>query len=354
MGRLGLRSMVEVWRARNWVASLAVMGKAKAESERSKAKASKAKSKANSKAWQEKAKAHAAGALSERTRAAYADQWRWFEAWCAEHEERALPVAPIVLAGYLTARADEGWKANSLGQALAAVTHEHVKAGLPSPRAHPEFVEMWRGLRKSVGTRPEQKAPLSADWLREMLQVLPDGIRGVRDRAILLVGFAGGFRRSELSALTLDDVQFHPQGVELLVRRSKTDQAGRGQIKVIAYGDNPSTCPVRALEDWLELAALSEGPLFRPIDRHENIRARALTAHSIARLVKESARLAGLDERRFSGHSLRAGFVTSATLGGAPEAAVMDQTGHRSVEMVRRYTRRLDAWKKPASGNLGL
>lgn len=315
---------------------------------------SKSKTKAKSKSWQDKARAHAAGALSERTRDAYADQWKWFLAWCAEHEEIALPVAPIVLAGYLTARAEAGWKVNSLGQALAAVTHEHVKAGQPSPRAHPEFVEMWRGLRKSLGTRANQKAPLSADWLREMLEVLPEGIRGVRDRAILLTGFAGGFRRSELSALTVDDVRFHPQGVELLVRRSKTDQAGRGQVKVIAYGAHPETCPVRALEDWLELAGLTEGPLFRPIDRHENIRPRALTAHSIARLVKEGARLAGLDETQFSGHSLRAGFVTSATLGGAPEAAVMDQTGHRSVEMVRRYTRRLDAWKKPASGNLGL
>lgn len=313
-----------------------------------------ATSKATSKKWQEKAKAHAAGALSERTRAAYADQWQRFCQWCTEHDETSLPADPAMLAGYLTARSESGWKVSSLGQALAAITHEHVKAGLSSPRDDAEFREMWRGLRRSLVARPDQKAPISTDWLREMLEVLPDGIRGVRDRAILTIGFAGGFRRSELAALTLGDVQFHPQGVELLVRKSKTDQVGHGQVKVIAYGQNPGTCPVRALEDWLELAGLTEGPVFRPIDRHDNIRPRALTAHSIARIVKESARKAGLEPSRFSGHSLRAGFVTTATLGGAPEAAVMDQTGHRSVEMVRRYTRRLDAWKKPASGTLGL
>jgi integrase len=321
-------------------------------SERHKAKATGKP--ASSTDWKAKAHANKAHALSQRTRDAYADQWRWFEAWCTEHNESPLPADTTVIGAYLTARAAGGWKVSSLSQGLAGICHQHVAAGHASPRRDPELNEMWMGLRKSMSSRPEQKAPLSADWLREMLDVLPDGLHGARDRALLMIGFAGGFRRSELAALGVDDVQFHPQGVELLVRKSKTDQAGRGQTKVIAYGKNPLTCPVRALEDWLELACITAGPVFRSIDRHDNLGEANLTPHSIAKMVKDTARRAGLDADRFSGHSLRAGFVTAATLGGADEAAVMDQTGHRSVEMVRRYTRRLDAWSKPASSKLGL
>lgn len=310
--------------------------------------------KASSAKWKAKAQATKAKALSDRTRKAYADQWRWFSEWCDDHDEQSLPVEPLVLGAYLTARAEAGWKPSTLSQGLAAICHEHTTNGHASPRRDPELGEIWAGIRKGLIARPDQKAPLSAQWLREMLDVLPDGLRGQRDRAILLIGFAGGFRRSELASLQVDDVQFHPQGVELLVRKSKTDQAGHGHTKVIAYGANPSSCPVRALEDWLELSGLCDGPIFRPIDRNENIRERALTPHSIAKMVKDTAGRAGLDAARFSGHSLRAGFVTAATLGGADEAAVMDQTGHRSVEMVRRYTRRVDAWRKPASSKLGL
>lgn len=313
------------------------------------------KKKPISKGWREEARKQAAQSISQGTKTAYEKQWRWFTEWCEQEAETALPAEPDLVAGYLTARADQGWRISTIKQALAAISHRHVVDGHPSPRdLSPVVSATLGGLKRSLSSRPSQKAPLSADWLREMLDVLPEGLRGQRDRAILLVGFAGGFRRSELTGLKADDVQFHPQGVELLVRKSKTDQTGRGQVKVLAYGGNPATCPVRALEDWLELTCIVDGPVFRPIDRHENVRPNALTAHSIARMVKATAERAGLDSERFSGHSLRAGFVTAATMGGAGEAAVMDQTGHRSVEMVRRYTRRLDAWRLPASGKLGL
>ena len=173
-------------------------------------------------------------------------------------------------------------------------------------------------------------------------------------RALLAVGFAGAFRRSELAELLVQDVTFHPEGAELIVRRANTGQDAQGSAKVIVYGENPVTCPVRALEEWPEVAGLVEGPVFRPIDRHENVQERAITPHSVAVIVKAAASRAGLDPTLVSGHSLRAGFVATATLNGASDAAVMEQSGHRSIEMLRRYTRRAEERNAPASGKLGL
>lgn len=288
------------------------------------------------------------------TRLAYDKQWRAFADWCESEEADALPASPATVARYLSARADSGAKVATLAQAISAIKDTHVVHSHAPPTKDPEVKETWDGIRRKLGARPTQKAPLCADWLREMLEVLPDGLIGVRDRAILTIGFAGGFRRSELVALEADDVQFHPKGVELLLRRSKTDQSGRGHIKAIAHGENPLTCPVRSLEDWMELAVIHTGPIFRRVDRYENVAERGLTPQTVALIVKRTAKAAGLDPRQFSGHSLRAGFVTAATMGGAGEAAIMDQTGHRSVEMVHRYTRRVDVWNQPASSKLGL
>lgn len=268
------------------------------------------KKNANAKAWRAEARRQAAKAVSPGTTAAYDKQWRWFTQWCKEEGETTLPADPELVGGYLTARAEQGWRISTIKQALAAICHWHTSSGHPSPRKDSTLGATLAGLKRSLSARPQQKAPLSAEWLRELLDVLPDGLRGQRDRAILLVGFAGGFRRSELSALEADDIQFHPQGVELLVRRSKTDQAGHGHVKVLAYGDNPATCPVRALEDWLELTCIVDGPVFRPIDRHENLKPNALTSHSIARMIKATAERAGLDGERFSGITSAGGVWT--------------------------------------------
>jgi integrase len=147
---------------------------------------------------------------------------------------------------------------------------------------------------------------------------------------------------------------FVPEGLEAIVRRSKTDQEGEGLIKMIAYGSDPATCPVRSLQDWLELAGIGEGPVFRSVDRHGRVSDRRLTDHAVAVVVKRSAKTAGLDPEHFSGHSLRAGFVTEAKKNGADDAAIMDQTGHKSLAMVQRYHRRTKKWEKPASARLGL
>ena len=168
------------------------------------------------------------------------------------------------------------------------------------------------------------------------------------------VGFAGAFRRSELIAIDVADVAFVHEGIEVLVRRSKTDQAGKGLLKVMAYGSDPATCPVRLLRASLDAAAITEGRVFRAVDRHSRLGARGLSGQAIAEIVKRSATRARLDPKSFSGHPLRAGFVKEAKKRGADDAAIMDQTGHRSLEMLRRYHRRIRPWDRPASARLGL
>jgi integrase len=300
------------------------------------------------------AKKYASEARARRTREEYAKQWHAFAEWCAANGLCELPAAPQALCLYLAARADEGRKVATLAQALAAISETHQVAGHKSPRTDRLVRETWKGIRRRLGVAPDQKQPVSAKDIHKMIDGLPPGLLGLRDRALITVGFAGGFRRSELVALDGADLAFVAEGLEVLVRRSKTDQEGEGMTKVIAYGSDPATCPVRSLQDWLELAGIGEGPVFRSVNRHGSVSDQRLTDHSVAVIVKRAAKKAGLSAELFSGHSLRAGFVTEAKKNGADDAAIMDQTGHKSLAMVQRYHRRTKKWEKPASARLGL
>lgn len=291
---------------------------------------------------------------ADNTLLAYGKQWSAFVAWCATKGFSELPAAPETVALYLAACADAELAVATLAQAKAVITKKHEETGHTSPCASPLVKQAWAGIRRRVGVAPNQKQPLDAEQLRAMYAGLPAGILGVRDRALIGLGFAGGFRRSELVALDAADVTLVARGLEVLVRRSKTDQEGHGLTKNIARGSDPTTCTVRALRDWLELASIDDGPVFRPIDRHGNVKSQRLTAHSVARILKRAAAAAGLSTREVSGHSLRAGFVTEAKKHGADDAAIMDQTGHKSLAMVQRYHRRAKKWEKPASEKLGL
>ncbi len=181
-----------------------------------------------------------------------------------------------------------------------------------------------------------------------------ESLRGVRDRALLLLGFAGGFRRSELVALERADLCFVREGLEVLVRRSKTDQEGRGRRAEAAYGGDPKTCPVRAIEDWIARAEIDEGALFRRVLPNGRLGERALTGRAVALVIKRGVRSIGLPDVAYAGHSLRAGFVTEAVRGEAETSAIMAQTGHRSVVVMQGYQRRARAWERPASAKLGL
>ncbi len=180
------------------------------------------------------------------------------------------------------------------------------------------------------------------------------GIIGVRDRAMVLLGFAGAFRRSELVALDVEDCTFGKDGLTITLRRSKTDQDGAGRKVGIPYGSNPDTCPVRTIQTWLEMAGIDSGPLFRSINRHGKVREGRLSGIDVSRVVKKLARRAGLDPAKYGGHSLRAGHATSAAIAGATERSIMKQTGHRSVQMVRRYIRDGSLFRENSAGKLGL
>jgi integrase len=177
---------------------------------------------------------------------------------------------------------------------------------------------------------------------------------GTRDRALLLLGFAGAFRRSELVGLDVKDLAFTREGLTITLHRSKTDQGGTGRKVGVPFGANPETCPVRLVQAWIEHAGLADGPLFRPIDRHGRLGAGRLSGVDVARVVKKLASRAGLDPAKYAGHSLRAGHATSAAIAGASERSIMAQTGHRSVQMVRRYIRDGSLFRENSAGKLGL
>ena len=300
----------------------------------------------------EQAREYATASTSENTRRAYSRQWAAFVAWCGARQLGALPASPATVALYASDLASQGLKAATIGQAMVAVSAAHGAAGLPSPRSDANLRKVLRGIRRTLGVAQKEAAPVLASHLRTMVAALPAGLGGLRDRAVLLVGFTGAFRRSELAALEVRDVAFSPEGVTVTLRRSKTDQEGRGRLVALPYSSTPEVCPVRVLRSWLEAAAVTTGPGFREVTRHGQVGATALTGRSIARLVKRAGAAAGLEGQDFSGHSLRAGFVTQAKIAQKDEASIMRQTGHLSVAMVRKYDRRADLWRDNAAAGL--
>jgi integrase len=185
-----------------------------------------------------------------------------------------------------------------------------------------------------------------------MVEALPDSIKGLRDRALILLGFAGAFRRSELVGLDVEDLLQDERGLQIRLRRSKTDQEGQGRVVGIHRSSEPPLCAVRALTRWLDATGIETGPVFRPITKAGTVRDRRLSDHAVAVVIKRAAKLAGLDPSRYSGHSLRAGHVTQARLNGASAESLMRQSGHRSVAMLTRYIRVADVFRDNSSARL--
>jgi integrase len=286
---------------------------------------------------------------------AYRTDWTHFNAWCTAHGLASLPAAPETVSLYLAEFAGL-LKAATLQRRLAAISKAHQAAGYESPTSmkHAAVSETWKGIRRVHGVAQVGKAPVLTSELRTMLRRLPDRLIGVRDRALLLIGFAGAFRRSELVALTVEDCEFTSDGLVITLRRSKTDQEGEGRKIGIPYGSNPETCPVRSLRGWLDAAAIAAGPLFLSITRHGKLGARGMSANAVALVVKRHVTAVGLDGKRYAGHSLRAGLATSAAAAGVSERAIMNQTGHKSTAMVRRYIRDGSLFRENAAAALGL
>ncbi|HEV2037039.1 MAG TPA: site-specific integrase, partial [Candidatus Eremiobacteraceae bacterium] len=300
------------------------------------------------------ARRFATAARSRATRRAYACDWNDFVAWCDRNALAALPAEPAIIALYLTDLAKRA-KVATLERRLVAIRQAHKASNHESPTTNATVRDVMAGIRRELGTAQNRKAAIDVADLRLIVDALPEGPTGYRDRALLLLGFAGALRRSELVALRVCDVQLVHEGLEVRILHSKTDQEGAGETIGVLYGSNPATCPVRALQAWLERAKIVDGPIFREVDRHGRIGVNALSGDSVARIIQRHVcKLPGRDATRYGGHSLRAGFATSAAAGGASERSIMTQTRHKSVAIARRYVRHGSMWREHAGTVLGL
>jgi integrase len=270
--------------------------------------------------------------IAPNTRRAYQGDLDHFRRWGGD-----IPASALCVARYLAAHAETHSPA-TLTRRVVAIGRAHASGGLPDPTAS-ELVRLTlRGIRRTYG-RPQRRATaLRAEHLAAIVATLDTSIKDVRDRALLLVGFAGAFRRSELSAAVCSDIEWRSQGIVLSLPRSKTDQEGQGRTVAIPCRRD-AVCPVNALREWLEAGRITDGPLFRPITKGGQVLGSSLSGNATAEIVKQHVMAIGLDPELYSGHSLRAGFATSAAAAGVPSWKIRAQTGHASDAMLNRYIR---------------
>ena len=286
---------------------------------------------------------------------AYRSDWQHFVCWCNGRTVLSLPAAPETVALYLVALA-ETHRPATLTRRLTSIAKAHATAGHSNPAStrHAVVAETLQGIRRTLGTAQPGKTPLLTADLIQVLAHLPSGLAGVRDRALLLLGYTGGLRRSELATFTVEDVAWVPEGAVLTLRRSKTDQAGQGRKVAIPRGAHAATCPVTALGKWLEAAGIVSGTLFREVDRHGRVGEVGIHRDSVGGILKRAVARAGFDPVGFAGHSLRAGFATQAARNGASAFDIMRQTGHRSITTVSRYVRDAQIFRDAPASKLGL
>jgi site-specific recombinase XerD len=277
---------------------------------------------------------------------AYRSDWAIFAAWCAERGREALGASPETVAMFLAAQAEDGSRPSTLSRRAASIRYIHASAGLEPPTSSELVRATMRGIRREIGTAPVRKVPATADLVERMVAFTESDPRGLRDRALILLGFAGAFRRSELVALDVGDLVESPEGLRVTIRHSKTDQEGAGQEIAIPRGNR--LLPVDAVRAWLDFARISEGPVFRRVSSTGTVLAHRLTDKTVTLVVKDYARRAGLKAKDFAGHSLRSGFLTSGAEGGASVFKLMEVSRHKSVDVLAGYVRRADLFKDHA------
>lgn len=248
---------------------------------------------------------------------AYRADWADFTAWAESHSLQPLPAGLETVARYIAELVARGRKASTIQRRLSAISQAHDAAGHESPARHAAVRALWSGIRRTIGTVPESKAPVLVPELRAMVDVLPHTMAGLRDRALLLLGFAGGLRRSELVALDAEDVEQRREGFVITVRPPAVGRGGVVRKVVIPYGSHLATCPVRAVQAWLERSGIVSGPLFRRVTRGGRPQPGRLSDRAVALIVKRAAARGGLDPARYAGHSLRSGLAVTAAAAGA-------------------------------------
>jgi integrase len=306
-------------------------------------------------------------ALSENTRKAYQRGWEDFTGFCEGHGFEPAPATEQAVALYLSARAED-LAPSTLSQRMAAIQHAHDERGLSSPTRSKAVQNVMRGIRRESDRTPEQAPPLLTEHIKDMIDALPGNgeppegteaeaawLRGKRDRALILMGFAGAFRRSELAALHVEHIDSRPDGLLVIVPESKTDQEGEGQLVAIRRIEDSDYCPVSALRRWIDVAQVEEGAIFRGGPRSGYISRDGITGRTVGNAVKRAAEAAGLPQAEgYTGHSLRAGHVTQASMEGAPDAAIQAQSRHESDRAFREYVRPQKLLENTSSAHLGL
>jgi len=289
---------------------------------------------------------------SNNTIRAYKSDFKDFGLFCAQNGFKSLPSEPKIVSLYLTHLSTKDAKMSTLKRRLVSIGVIHRLKGHYLDTKHPSIIENMMGIKRRKGSIQKGKKPLLISDLKTLINVIDqqdkEEIKKSRDRSIILIGFSGGFRRNEIVSLDYDDLDFVSEGLKINIKRSKTDQFGKGSVKGLPYFDSSEYCPVVSLKKWIEISKISSGPVFRRFTKGSILSDKRLTDQTVALLIKEYLKKAGIDSKNYSGHSLRSGFATSAAESGAEERSIMAMTGHKSTEMVRRYIKEANLFKNNA------
>jgi len=304
------------------------------------------------KALQEETLINLQSSKAENTVRAYKSDFKDFGLFCAQNGFKSLPSEPKVVSLYLTHLSTKDVKMSTLKRRLVSIAVIHKLKGHYLDTKHPIIIENIMGIKRRKGSIQKGKKPLLINSLKILINVIDEynkeDIIKLRDRSIILMGFSGGFRRSEIVSLNYDDLDFVTEGLKINIKRSKTDQFGEGSLKGLPYFDNKKYCPVLSLKNWIEISNINSGPLFRRFSKSSKLLENRLSDQTIALLIKKYLKLAGINNKDYSGHSLRSGFATSAAESGVEERSIMAMTGHKSTEMVRRYIKEANLFKNNA------
>jgi site-specific recombinase XerD len=288
---------------------------------------------------------------ANNTLRAYKSDFKDFGAFCAKHGFNSLPTEPKIVSLYLTYLSKNS-KISTLRRRLVSIGMVHKLKGHYLDTKHPIIIENLMGIKRVKGSIQKGKKPILINHLKSIINVIDqqeiDEIKKSRDKTIILVGFGGGFRRTELVSIDHEDLEFVPEGVKITIKRSKTDQFGEGMVKGLPYFSNELYCPVINLKKWLELSNIKSGPIFRRFAKGSVLTNNRLTDQSVVLIIKDCLNLAGIENKNYSGHSLRSGFATVAAESGADERSIMAMTGHKTTQMVRRYIREANIFKNNA------
>jgi len=294
---------------------------------------------------------------ANNTLRAYKSDFKDFGTFCAKHGFNSLPSEPKIVSLYLTYLSKNS-KISTLRRRLVSISTVHKIKGHYLDTKHPIIIENLMGIKRVKGSIQKGKKPLLINHLKSIIHTIDqqkiDEIKKSRDKSLILIGFGGGFRRTELVSIDHEDLEFVSEGVKITIKRSKTDQFGEGMLKGLPYFSNELYCPVINLKKWLELSNIKSGPVFRRFAKGSVLTNNRLTDQSVVLLIKNYLNLAGIENSNYSGHSLRSGFATVAAESGADERSIMAMTGHKTTQMVRRYIREANIFKNNALNKIKL